>query len=177
MEMPDICLLALCARHPDDSSRVFEEIVRKEIEDRNLSDNVLLLTDYLPEDTSRGILRSADAIVLPYRETEESSSAAIRFVLPLERPIIATDLQIFADCRDAILTIEPNEPTAIEDALRRVLNDEKLADDLANKARRFAKRVRWSRIITEHREIYAAARRSYQKRTSGAGRRERANRR
>jgi glycosyltransferase involved in cell wall biosynthesis len=175
IDTPDICLLALCARHPDVNSRLYEEVVRKEIEERNLSNNVLLITDYLPEDTIRAVLRSADAIVLPYRETEESSSAAIRFVLPLERPVIATDLQIFADCRDAILTIEPNDPSAIEDAMRRVLNDEELADDLANRARLFAKRLRWSRIITEHREIYAAARRSYRERVSVAGRRESAS--
>lgn len=161
LEMPDICLLALCARHPDESSRVYEEIVRKEIESRDLSGNVVLITDYLPEDVSRSILRCADAIVLPYRETEESSSAAVRFVLPLERPVIATDLQIFADCREAILPVEPNDPTAIEDAIRRVLTDDKLADDLARSARRTANRLRWSRIITEHREIYASARRSH----------------
>jgi glycosyltransferase involved in cell wall biosynthesis len=159
-EIPDLCLLALCARHPDDSSRVYEEIVRKEIEDRDLAGNVLLLTDYLPENVSRAILRGADAIMLPYRETEESSSAAIRFVLPLERPVIATDLLIFADCRDAILTVEPNQPTAIEDAIRRVLTDDKLARDLASRASAAANRLRWSRIITEHRQIYAAARHS-----------------
>jgi glycosyltransferase involved in cell wall biosynthesis len=160
-EIPDICLLALCARHPDDSSRVYEEIVRKEIEERGLAQNVVLVTDYLPEETSRSILRSADAIVLAYKETEESSSAAIRFVLPLERPVIATDLAIFADCREALLTVDPEDPYALEDALRRVLGDDQLASDLAMRSRRAARRLRWSRIAAEHRQIYAAARRSF----------------
>ena len=96
-DFPDLCLLALCARHPSPTSGEYEDTVRQEIESRGLEDNVLLISEFLPDRTAAAILRGVDAIVLPYRQTEESSSAALRFVLPIERPIIATDLPIFDD--------------------------------------------------------------------------------
>jgi glycosyltransferase involved in cell wall biosynthesis len=160
-EFPDICLLALCAHYPDISSDFYEEQVRNEIEARGLSDNVMLITDYLPDETSRLILRGVDGIVLPYRDTGESQSAALRFLLPLERPLIVTDQPIFADCRDWVMAVDPEDPVALHDALKRVLTDDEFKSELALRARAGARRFRWSRIISDHREIYCAARRSH----------------
>jgi hypothetical protein len=112
----------------------------------------------------RTILRGVDAIVLPYHQTEESSSAAMRFVLPLERPLIVTDLPIFADCRESVLTVAPGDPVFIENALRRVLIDDVVREELAAKARDGAKRFRWSRVVADHREIYGIALRAYRAR-------------
>ncbi len=165
-EFPDICLLALCARYPDITSDSYEELLRAEIESRGLADNVMLMTDYLPDEVSRVILRGVDAVVLPYRDTGESSSAALRFVLPAERPVIVTDQPIFADCRDSVLAVDPADPTSMQDALRRVLVDTDLQRDLAERARLGARRFRWSRIVQDHRDIYAAARAAYDRRRS-----------
>jgi glycosyltransferase involved in cell wall biosynthesis len=165
-EFPDICLLALCARYPDVTSESYEELLRAEIESRGLADNVMLITDYLPDETSRVILRGVDAIVLPYRDTGESSSAALRFVLPVERPIIVTDQPIFADCRDSVLAVDPTDPTSMQDALRRVLMDTDLRRELAQRAALGARRFRWSRIVNDHRDIYAEARAAHVRRQS-----------
>jgi glycosyltransferase involved in cell wall biosynthesis len=125
-----------------------------------MKDNVVLLTEYLPDDTARVLLRSADVIVLPYRDTGESSSATLRFVLPLGRAVVVTDEPIFADSRDAVLVVDPEDPLGIESAVRRVLMDTELQRRLAALAARRAHGVRWDRAVAEHREIYTAARRS-----------------
>jgi glycosyltransferase involved in cell wall biosynthesis len=156
--VPGICLLALCARHPDPSSAEYEKKVRAEIEARALQENVLLITDYLPDDVARAILRGVDAIVLPYRQTEESSSAVLRFVLPLERPVIATDLAIFADSREALSVVDTADPMKIAEAIRDVLSDAEYRDELVSRASRVAQRYRWRRVAADHREIYAMAR-------------------
>jgi glycosyltransferase involved in cell wall biosynthesis len=163
-EFPDICLLALCARYPDVTSDEYETEVLAEIDRLGLGDNVLLMTEYLPDETLRIILRAADVITLPYKATEESSSAALRFLLPLERPLVITDRPIFADCREWTFTVDPNDPQGIDDALRRVLIDPELRDGLAARAGKGARRFRWSRIIADHREIYVAARRAGRRR-------------
>jgi glycosyltransferase involved in cell wall biosynthesis len=157
IEFPDICLLAPCARHPDEDTG-FEETVRARIDSLGLHANVVLVTDYLRDQTARAILAAADVIVLPYRQTEESASGALRFVLPVGRPIIATDLPIFADARDSALLIDPTDPTKLENAVRRVLTDSEFQRDLSERAAAAARRNRWSRIAADHREIYAAAR-------------------
>ena len=159
-EFPDILLLALCARYPNIESKEYEEQLRAQIDARGMKDNVVLLTEYLPDDTARVLLRCTDVIVLPYRDTGESSSATLRFVLPLGRAVVVTDEPIFADSRDAVLVVDPEDPLGIESAVRRVLMDTELQRRLAALAARRAHGVRWDRVVAEHREIYTAARRS-----------------
>jgi glycosyltransferase involved in cell wall biosynthesis len=168
-ELPDICLLALCAHYPDVRSDEYEAEVRAEIDRQGLGDNVLLVTEYVQDETIRTILRAADVIVLPYGETEESSSAALRFLLPLEQPLVVTDRSIFSDCREWTLAVDPHEPHSVEEAIRRVLADPELRSSLAARAGDGARRFRWSRVIADHREIYVTAR--------GAGRERRGDNR
>jgi glycosyltransferase involved in cell wall biosynthesis len=159
-EFPDICLLALCAHYPDATSDEYETEVRAEIDRQGLGDNVLLMTEYLSDETARVILRAADVIALPYEATDESSSAALRFLLPLERPLVITDRPVFADSREWTFAVDPHDPQGIDNALRRVLVDPDLRDLLAARAGSGARRFRWSRIIADHKEIYVAARRA-----------------
>ena len=159
-EFPDICLLALCARYPDIRSDEYEATVRAEIDRLGLGENVVLLSEYLPDETARMILRAADVIALPYGDTEESSSAALRFLLPLERPLVITDRPVFADCREWSLAVDPDDPQGIEDAVRRVLVDPELRNALAIRAGDGARRFRWSRVVADHREMYVDARRA-----------------
>lgn len=157
-EIPDLHLLALTARHPDPLSLEYERAVREETSRRNLGDRVRLITQYLPDDLARTMLSAADVIVLPYRPTPESSSAAARFVLPAGRPVIASDLPIFADARDAIFTYPAGDQSALERAIRTVLADPVLANRLAVKASTRASRARWGLIAAAHADVYRAAR-------------------
>lgn len=152
---PDILLLAQCARYPHPESRDYENLIRAEIAARGMEDNVLLITDYLSDDAARVLLRSADVIVLPYHATGESSSAALRFILPLGRAVAVTDQPLFADARDAVLTMESNDVAGIAAAIGRVLADEQLRSDLARQADNRAMAFRWERVVAEHRRIYA----------------------
>ena len=86
--------------------------------------------------------------------------------MPAERPIIVTDQPIFADCRDCVMAVDPTNPVSMQDALRRVLVDDDLQRDLAERASLGARRFRWSRIVNDHREIYAEARRAHHRRRS-----------
>ena len=159
-EFPDVLLLALCARYPNVESKEYEEQLRSEILARGMEDNVVLITEYLPDESARMLLRAADAIVLPYRNTGESSSATLRFVLPIGRAVIVTDEPIFADSRDSLLTADGGDPLAMAAAIRRVLVDGELREDLASRAAARAHGLRWSRAVADHREIYAAAKRA-----------------
>ncbi len=120
---PDILLLALCARYPHVESKDYEDEIRKLVADRGMEDNVMLLTEYLPDETARMLLVTSDVIVLPYRDTGESSSAALRFVLPLGRPVVVTDQRLFDDAADSLLVVKSNDVSGIADGVRRVLTD------------------------------------------------------
>lgn len=168
-EFPDILLLALCARYPHVESRDYEDSIRELVAARGLEDNVLLLTDYLPDETARVLLLASDVLVLPYRDTSESSSAALRFVLPLGRAVVVTDQRLFDDASDSLLVIDSNHVVGIADGVRRVLVDDDLRQDLAGRAAKRSNRFRWERVVAEHREIYTQARRTARLRLRAAG--------
>ena len=165
-EFPDILLLAQCAGYPNQESREYEATIRARIRDRGLEENVLLLTDYLPDDTARSLLRASDVIVLPYQETGESSSASLRFVLPLGRAVVVTDQPIFDDARGVVEVAGAVDAAGIGEAVGKVLRDAGLRSDLAGRADRWSEEYLWDRVLSRHKEIYAAAARA------GAARRE-----
>ncbi len=157
---PDILLVALCAAYPGVASRDYELEVRQEIRDRGLDKHVVLITDYLPDETARALLRATDVIVLPYRETGESSSAALRFVLPVGRAVIVTDEPIFRDAGDAVHVAADSQPHGLAEAIETVLADHPYRDELARRAGQRSRRFLWDRVAAEHRQIYAAAARA-----------------
>lgn len=159
-EFPDILLLALCAGYPNQESAQYEAGIREEIRARGMEQNVMLITEYLPDESARLMLRATDTIVLPYKATGESSSAALRFVLPMGRAVVVTDEPIFDDARDSVLVAAAEDPRGIETAVGQVLRDSALRSDLAARAVRWSRRYRWDRVVAEHRDIYAAAARA-----------------
>ena len=172
-ERPDTTLLALTSLHPDPTSKAYLAEVEREIDARDLRDQVLLITDYLPDETARTILRASDVIVLPYDPTPESSSAAARFVLSAGRPVVASDLPIFLDAHDSILRVPHGDTAALVQAIRSVLDDGELAASLAVRAQSRAAETRWGLISTQHLDIYRRAARSARRRRafrSGSGR-------
>ena len=159
-EFPDLLLVALCARYPHVESKEYEDQIRAEIAARGMEDSVLLVTEYLADEVARTLLRGADVIVLPYQETGESSSAALRFILPLGRPVVVTDAPIFSDSRDALLVVD-GDATSIEDGVRQGAHGHRsrgatwpIVPPVA------ARRFRWPRVVADHQEIYTAARRA-----------------
>jgi glycosyltransferase involved in cell wall biosynthesis len=157
---PDILLVAACAAYPGVASRDYELEVRQEIRDRGLDDHVVLITDYLADETARALLRSTDVIVLPYGETGESSSAALRFVLPVGRAVIVTDEPIFRDAGDAVHVATDSRPHGLAEAIETVLADRPYRDELARRAEQRSRRFLWDRVAAEHRQIYVAAARA-----------------
>lgn len=156
-EFPDLFLLALCSIHPDPSSPQFEVIVREEIARRNLENHVRLVTDYLPDELALTILRGAEVILLPYDSTPESASGAARFVLPAERPIVATDLPIFGDFGEAVLRVPPGDQTALRNAVTRLLQDPNLAAALVRESSARAVQASWGAVAARHLAVYREA--------------------
>jgi glycosyltransferase involved in cell wall biosynthesis len=168
-EFPDILLLAACASYPHTESKEYEDEIRAQVAARGMEDNVLLLTDYLPDETARVLLLASQVIVLPYHDTGESSSAALRFILPLGRPVVVTDQRLFDDAADSLLVVRSNDVAGIADGVRRVLVDPELGSDLADRARQGSMRFRWDRVVADHRRIYAEVRRSARDRLARRG--------
>ena len=148
-----IGLLAQCALHRDGISRQFESTVRARIDALALRRRVLLSTQFLEPEEALLFLQLADVIVLPYAETPESTSAAVRFALATGRPVLTTGGDIFGDVAGVTYPIAGSDPAAIEAAIDAVLADPKLASRLALQAERYARATGWDRVAEDYCEL------------------------
>jgi len=93
-----------------------------------VAERVTMITDYLPEARANGLLQAADVIVYPYRSSQESSSAAVRFGLASGRPVACTPLPVFADVARTVHSLPGTSAAEIAAGLRVLLSDgERLA--------------------------------------------------
>lgn len=90
------------AKYPIKESAALVNKAEKLIQSLRLEDHVQMFTDYLTDQESAEILKTADIIVYPYQQTKESSSAAVRYGLSLGKPVLVTPLNIFEDVADVV---------------------------------------------------------------------------
>lgn len=149
-DFPRLGLLAQCALHHDPVSRQFEQKVRAAIRDLNLASAVLLSTEFLAPEEAVLFLQMADVLALPYGQTTESSSAAIRFAIAAGRPVITTEQPIFQDVREAVYQIPHNDPERLAEAIRGILADGEAAGNWAQRVRAYAQQASWPRVAQQY---------------------------
>ncbi len=154
VDHPDLKVLCLCARHPDSSSAAYELVCREFIGRHDLGDSVLLITDFLDDELARTLLRACDVIALPYLETGESSSATLRFVLPAERPIVASDLSIFDDASESLSLVPPGDIDQLVHRLDELFADESQRTALEGLVAATARNFNWNVVADRHAAVY-----------------------
>jgi len=148
-------LIAVCALHTDPMSAAYERKCRDEIECLGLGDSVRLVTEFLAPEVSHLLLSAADVVALPYQDSAESSSAALRFVLPVGRAVLASEIGIFHDARESLLMVEaPPTPALLAAALTNLIEDPSTRDEYAAKARHLAHQSSIGNSVAEHTRIY-----------------------
>lgn len=109
------------AEYPAPVSGELVSDIRSLVEKLALGDLVETYLDYLEDSESAQLLYQADLIVFPYQETNESSSAAVRFGLATQRPVGVTPLRIFDDVGGAVFRFGGTSPQAIADGIANAL--------------------------------------------------------
>ena len=151
----NVNLIAVCALHTDPLSATYEQECRDEIDRLGLTDSVRLITDFLHPEVSHLLLSIADVIALPYHASAESSSAALRFVLPVRRAVIASEIGIFDDARDSLLLMEaPPVPARIAATIIGLIDDADEREAFAIKAAHLAGESSIRASVAEHSRIY-----------------------
>lgn len=90
----------------------------KKIDMLRLDQVITLTTDYLSDAASFKLLEEADLLVFPYQETNESSSAAVRYGLATGRPVAVTPIAIFEDVSAAVFTLPGTDSVSLAEGLR-----------------------------------------------------------
>ena len=79
-------------------------------------------------------------VALPYRSTNDTSSGAVRLALASHRPVLTTEVPVFADVADAVVQVRRGTPGAIARGLSRLLDDPAEAARLAERGAARARR-------------------------------------
>lgn len=82
---------------PDAPSRQTLRDYQQLAQELGVADRVVWRTDYLPITECQRLIDAADCIVLPYKDTRESASAAVTVGLASGKPVLVSPLHIFDD--------------------------------------------------------------------------------
>ena len=150
-------LTALCSIHPDPSSQATHNRVSELLGELGLTSHVRLDTGFKSVNEIHSELDEVDILVLPYSETQESSSGVLAMLLGIGKPIITTDLAIFSGSRDALVTIPaPARSDDLAAAISGLIRDPEL---MASKGRATAKQAQstsWGAIGQKTADLYAS---------------------
>lgn len=122
---PSAHLLLVNAYYSESVSKPLCEELQALIERLDLADHVTLITDFLSDEESVTLLKLADVVVFPYRESNESSSAAVRMAISSGCPIAITPVRLFADVASACVTLPGLTPSELAAGLLDFLDKQK----------------------------------------------------
>jgi polysaccharide biosynthesis protein PslF len=131
----------------------------KRARDAGVQDIVELDDRYLGVGELAELVQQAHVVLLPYDSREQVTSGVLIEAIAAARPVVSTAfphaIELLADRTG--LVVPQRDPAALEAALRRVLSEPGLADDLAEQAGRKAPELLWPAVAGRYRAIAAAA--------------------
>jgi len=132
---------------------------RDEIERLGLRDRVVAEFRYVPLAEVPRYFRSADVVVLPYRDA--SQSAVLQVAYAFGRPVVATSVGGLRETvlhRQSGILVPPGDTRALTDALVEILSDDVIRLRMGAEARALAReRHSWDRVVAMTEDIYTRA--------------------
>jgi glycosyltransferase involved in cell wall biosynthesis len=123
----------------------------------DLTSKVRLDTGFKTVEEIHTELDDVDILVLPYTETEESSSGVLAMLLGIGKPIIATDLAIFSGSKDALITIAaPAESEDLTTAISELIRNPDLMREKGRTSVQRALDLSWRAIGQKTADLYAS---------------------
>jgi glycosyltransferase involved in cell wall biosynthesis len=98
------------------------------------------------------LIRRASVVVLPYDSPDQVTSGVLVDAVAAGRPVVATAFPHAVEllASGAGIVVPQRDPAALADALRRVLTEPGLADDMAAQARRIAPELAWPAVAGQY---------------------------
>lgn len=119
---PNLRLRLVNAQFPSPISGAAIAAAKAVADETGMSGSIDWHTDFLPVDEIQNLLASCDLLVLPYDETGDSVSGAVRVAMSSQVPTLTTPVRIFSDLGDAVASVPTNAPEILADAIERLLD-------------------------------------------------------
>lgn len=120
-----------------------------------VADMVTFEASYLDGASLNRVVAKADVVVLPYESREQVTSGVLIEAITAGRPVVATAFPHAVEllAGGAGLVVPHDDPTALAQALRRVLTDPALVTSMVGQARRVAPQLLWGSVAARYRDL------------------------
>jgi glycosyltransferase involved in cell wall biosynthesis len=146
--------IVVAGRHP--SGTPDEAVLARDLD---LADRVEFRSWFIPEEQVPAYLAAADVVAFPYRTIDQSAGAV--WAVSYGRPLVASrvgGLVELVEAGGAGVLVPPEDPTALADALERLLGDAALRARLGAAGRRYAETaLAWAPIARTTLDAYRRA--------------------
>jgi glycosyltransferase involved in cell wall biosynthesis len=150
--------LVMGKTHPkvlEHSGEAYRAGLQQRVEDLGVGDIVELDPSYLSVAELATLVERADVVLLPYDSREQVTSGVLIEAVAAGRPVVSTAfphaVELLGDGTG--LVVPQGDSAALEAALRRVLDEDGLAQDMASRAARKAPELFWSAVAARYRSI------------------------
>ncbi|MZK53462.1 glycosyltransferase family 4 protein [Clostridium beijerinckii] len=149
---PDVLYLLSCALHENNVSKEYYLECKKLVEENDLEENVVFVTDFLPNDEAMALLQACDILLMTYLPTNESASGAIRFCLAALRPIITTKQPIFDEFKDCVYQIHKNIVSEVAEAVQQLKDTDN--SSIIENMKKQIDNTSWTNVAKIYRNLY-----------------------
>ena len=105
-----------------------------------------MINEYLEDEESLCLLECADMIVFPYQNSNESSSAAVRFGIASNRLVLCSKLEIFEDVKETVHFLPGTDPNSIARGIVNLFNTPEIFNSKREIQQQWLKEHSWQRI-------------------------------
>lgn len=130
-----------------------EEQYRKKIEDLKISEHIILLSSFMPEDKVRYFFSACDCLVLPYADATQSGIVPLAYYY--DKPVIVTDVgglsEVVIDGKTGFV-IKPEDSNEIFEAVNKFYSED-LENIFSENIKEEKKKYQWETFINNIVEI------------------------
>ena len=154
---PQTELLLVTSLYPAEDSKKYYEACKKRVNELGLSQKVKFETEFLDDVKSFEFLDASDLLVMPYRKTNESSSAAVRYALSTCKPVLCTKQSIFNDVEEIVHFTEGYSPKDMAGSISKLIQNKLLLDSKSKIQKEWIEEHDWKNVSQKLENIIRAA--------------------
>jgi len=134
-----------------EGERYRQGLVQK-ADDLGISDMVSFDNSYRDRLSLLTLIENADVVVLPYDSKDQATSGVLVEAIAAGRPVVATSFPHAKELLDsgAGLIVNPRDPLAIASAVREIISNPQLAEEMSREARRLSATLSWESVARQY---------------------------
>lgn len=145
-EWPNLKLRLVNAQFPGEGHEAYISECKALAQSVGVYDAIEWHQEFMPIEQVNSLLSECDIITLPYAESSDSASGAVRVSLASMVPLVATRVKIFAELGDAAAWADNNEPEVLADVIASLLRSPEKRRNIQAAMHEWLSAHDWSRV-------------------------------